>query len=101
MKPFTVVKSVVKLFASCALVAGVVAGTLGVAEVEIGCAAKTCSSSEEQSCTNSYTTCIGEASASADTNKCQQCIETYCSCYDSCGNSCDRDSLKGQCGGGQ
>ena len=94
-----VLKSVVQMIASCALVVGVVAGTLGVAEVEMGCAAKTCSSSEEQACTSAYTNCISEAAASADTNKCQQCIETYCSCYDSCGNSCDRGKLGGECGG--
>jgi hypothetical protein len=88
-----------KTLASLSLVAIAIVGSLGVVTTQSACAAKTCTTSEESACTNSYTTCVNEAAASADKGKCQQCVETYCSCYDSCGNSCDRDKLTGSCAG--
>jgi hypothetical protein len=97
VRPEEKVKSLSKMFASVSLVVAVVIGSLGVITTETACSANTCSSAEESSCTNAYTSCVNEAAATADKAKCNSCIDTYCSCYDSCGNSCDRDKVAGSC----
>ena len=87
------------LMLSLPVIALALASVFGVTSTQVACSStpKTCSQSEDQACTDTYTTCISAASAAADKPACQKCIETYCSCYDKCGNSCDRQRLSGQC----
>lgn len=66
----------------------------GATASEVACSSKTCSSSEEQACTDKYTSCINAAAANADKAACDKCNSDYCSCYDSCGNSCDKSKLQ-------
>ena len=66
---------------------------------QAGCSSKTCSSSEESACTNTFTDCTNKAAAAADKAACQKCVDNYCSCYDSCGNTCDRDKKSATCAG--
>lgn len=60
---------------------------------ESGCSSKVCSTSEESSCTTTYTTCITAAAMAGDMAACTKCVDDYCACYDACGNTCDRTKL--------
>jgi len=71
----------------------------GSSATQVACSSKTCSSSEDQACTNTYTTCITTAAAAASLAQCQKCVDDYCNCYNACGNTCDSAKLKGQCTG--
>lgn len=64
---------------------------------ETACSSKTCSSSEESACTNTFTTCTNNAAASADKAACQKCVDDYCNCYSACGNTCDKAKLSAAC----
>jgi hypothetical protein len=75
----------------------VLVGSLGVVAVETGCSG-TCSSSEEEACTNTFTTCIQRASETAKPEDCQACADNYCKCFDDCGSTCERDRVAGRCG---
>jgi hypothetical protein len=68
----------------------------GVTSAEVACSssAKTCTQSEDQACTDTYTTCISAAAANADLNACQKCNDDYCGCYDKCGTTCDKSKLQ-------
>jgi hypothetical protein len=67
---------------------------------QVGCSADVCSTSEEQACTSTYTTCTQAAAATADLAACQKCVTDYCNCYDACGNTCDEQTLNASCGAG-
>ena len=83
--------------ASFALVGFFVAGSLAAATATTACKG-TCSDSESQACTETYTSCINEAASSADKSKCQACVDNYCACYDKCGSTGDRSKVNGTCG---
>jgi hypothetical protein len=82
---------------SLSLVVGALAVTV---TAPAGCGGP-CSSSEEQSCTSTYNTCIQNAAATASLAACQACVDDYCSCFDSCGSDCDSAALSGACAGMQ
>src|SRR5438874_105716 len=47
---------------------------LGAGLFHAACSSKTCSTSEEQACTSTYTDCVNKAAAAADKAACQKCI---------------------------
>ena len=77
------------------VVAGLVITTF--AANELACSSKTCSSSEESACTNTFTDCSSKAAAIADHAACLKCVDNYCNCYSACGNTCDKSRLQGTC----
>lgn len=66
---------------------------------QLGCSGKTCTSSEDNACTTTYTDCINKAAAATSLAQCQKCVDDYCACYNACGNTCDSAKLKSTCTG--
>lgn len=72
------------------------ASILALSSAQTACSSSTCSDSETQACTNSFTTCTAAAAIAADMSACQKCVDDYCACLSECGDTCDRDKL-GSC----
>ena len=86
---------------SLPVVALALVSLFGVTSTQAACSssdtAKTCSQSEDDACTSTYSSCVATAAASADRVACQKCVDDYCACYSKCGNTCDKQKLAGQC----